>query len=269
MGKDLVALLAGEGTLPLRVLEGMKEEGKKVLLLAVKDSTSPFLPSRADSFVWLYPTQLGKAIKICRKWGAEEIVFAGRVHHKKVYSLPWIRADWSAIKLWLSLPDKRADTMLKAIADLFIKKGIFVAPLTRYLKPYIARCNTRQLTAAEEADMRLGFTMAKELGRLDIGQTVAVKKGAIVAVEAMEGTDACIERAASLAGEGLVIVKLAKPCQDMRFDLPVIGKNTIEKLIKHKARVLAVQADKTLVVDDEVYTLAKEHGIALIVLPEA
>lgn len=266
-----VALLAGEGALPLRVLEGMKKEGHRVLLLAVMGDAHPLLEKEADKCFWLYPTQIGKAIRICQKWSAQEIVFAGRVHHKKVYNLPWLKADLSAIKLWLSLKDKRADTMLKALCDLFQKKGIHVNSLARYLKSYIVKNEppSRALTESEEADVRLGLEMARELGRLDIGQTVVVKKGAIVAVEAMEGTDSCIERAAHLAGEGIVVVKLAKPGQDMRFDLPVIGKNTIEKLIKLKAKVLALQAEKTIVIDDEVYLLAKEHGIALVILSEA
>ncbi len=266
-----VALLAGEGMLPQRVLEGMKKEGHKVLLLAVKGDTDPSLLQSADSFSWLYPTQLGKAIKLCQKWGVQEIVFAGRVHHKKIYNLPWLRADWQSIKLWLSFKDRRADTMLKGVCDLFGKKGIAVAPLKKYLGPYIVRQDvpSRQLTPQEKEDVLLGVRMAKELGRLDIGQTVAVKKGAIVAVEAMEGTDACIERAALLAGRDLVIVKMAKPHQDERFDLPVIGRNTIDKLIKVKAKVLALQGGSTIVVDPEVYAIIAQHSIALVLLEEA
>ncbi len=266
-----IALLAGEGLLPKRVLEGIKKEGFKVLLLAIKGDADPSLADSADNFYWLYPTQLGKAIKICQKWGVREIVFAGRVHHKKIYNLPWLHADWQTIKLWFSFKDKRADTMLKALCDIFRKKGIIVAPLKKYLGSYVVRQDvpSRSLTSQEREDVLLGVQMAKELGRLDIGQTVAVKKGAIVALEAMEGTDACIERAAELAGPGLVIIKMAKPQQDERFDLPVIGRNTLEKLIKVRATVLVLQGGKTIIIDPEVYAIIAQHSIALVVLEEA
>lgn len=265
----IVALLAGEGVLPLRVLEGIKASGARVLLLGVKGSCSQELVEKADHAQMLYPTELGKALRLCQKFGVEEIVFAGRIHHKRIYNLPWIRADFAAIKLWYSLQDKRADTMIKAVCAFFEKAAIKVAPLTRYLTSYLAKeGSTRGLSAEEEADVRLGVMAARGLGALDVGQTAIVKKGAVVALEAMEGTDACIERAAVLAGEGIVVVKMAKPSQDMRFDLPVIGKNTMEKLIKAKARVLAVESGKTVIVDREVQEMARRHGIALVILAE-
>lgn len=263
----IVALLAGEGALPLRVLEGIKAAGAQVLLLGVKGSCSHELVDQADYAEMLYPTELGKALRLCQKFGVEEIVFAGRIQHKKIYNLPWIRADFTTIKLWYSLKDKRADTMIRAVCDFFEKAAIKVAPLTKYLTSYLAKeGSTRKLSAAEEADVQLGVLAARGLGALDVGQTAIVKKGAVVALEAMEGTDACIERAAALAGEGLVVVKMAKPSQDMRFDLPVIGKNTMEKLIKVKARVLAVESSKTVIVDKETQEMAQKHGIALVVL---
>lgn len=266
-----IALLAGEGHLPLRVLEGIKACGERVVLLGIQDCCPEELIPYADVHYNLYPTELGRALKLCKKEGVKEIVFAGRFHHKNIYNMPWFKADFQAIKLWLSLKDKRADSMLKALAAVFEKAGIHVAALPRFLQPYLAPAGSlgnRALSPQEHYDVQLGFKVAKELGRLDVGQTVVIKKGAVIAVEAMEGTDCCIQRAADLVGEGLVVVKVAKPAQDLRFDLPIIGKNTIEKMIRVKGAVLAVQSYKTVIIDPEIVVTANKNGIALIAQAE-
>lgn len=263
----MIALIAGEGSMPSRVIEGIHAAGQKVLLLAIEGCTEKELEKSADQTVWLHVTQLGKAIKTCLGYQVKEVVMAGRIHHKEIFKISLFRLDWKAFRLWLSLKDRRADTLLRGIADVFQKSGITLLSVLPFLKKYVAKEGKLTHKAPSPAlwkEIEFGSEIAKEIGRLDIGQTVVVKNLSVVAVEAMEGTDQCIERAASLAGEGIVVVKMAKPSQDERFDLPVIGKNTIEKLIKCKAAALAVQREKTLILDPEVISFANNAGFIIV-----
>ncbi len=262
-----VALIAGEGKLPHLVIDRVHAEGGKVCLLALRAITAPELVLRADEVVWLSLTQLGKAIRICQKRQITQLVMAGRVRHSNIFSLSTLRMGWTALRLWWNLPDRRADTILGAIGDLFACKGITLLPSSRFLGAHLAPegiLTVRTPTSTQQQDMDLGIRLAKELGRLDIGQTVVVKQGSIVALEALEGTDKCLERAGALAGSGCVVVKMAKPNQDLRFDLPVIGRNTLSRLIDMQASVLVIEAGKTLMVDEEFLALADEAGLAVV-----
>ncbi len=259
-----IALFAGEGKLPELIAEQLRADGCKVLVISLERTDLP-----AEKTVCLEPVQVGRAIALCREFGAHGILFAGRILHSRIYRLSWWKVDWQTLRIWLTLPDKRADTILSAIANAFTKKGIPVLPLPRFLRKYMAQEGLLAgpcLSGGQQGDVELGWRVAKGLGALDVGQTVAVKKGAVVAVEAMEGTDQCIERAGQLAGEGLVVVKVAKPNQDERFDMPVVGMNTIEKLIKARASVLAIQAAKTVLLDPEALKRADEAGITVVAL---
>lgn len=248
------------------VLQGIREAGKSSLAIAIRGITSPQVAATADQVQWVHLTQMGKVLRLCRRHGAQELVMAGRVHHSRIYRLPWWRIDWTTLRTYFGLSDRRADTILGAIVRVFERRGIQVAPAERYLGRWLAREGQLTPHTPPWDEIRFGVRLAKELGRLDIGQTVVVKRRAVVAVEAMEGTDSCIERAAQLAGEGCVVVKMAKPRQDMRFDVPVVGATTMKKLIAGKVSALAVEADRTLLLDPECLEQASRAGIAVVAL---
>lgn len=268
---ELVALLGGEGKMPRLIIDGIHAEGLRVFLLAIKDVTSPSLAKHADETVWLHITQLGKAIKECKKRRIKEITMAGRVRHSTVFSLSLLRMDLTAIKTWWQMTDWRADTILKSIAAAFAKKGITLINSVRYLRPYLAHRGVlthRRPPSNCLKDIDFGIQIAKEIGRLDIGQTVVVKNRSIVAIEAMEGTDQCLERAGKIAGTGCIVIKMPKPNQDMRFDVPIVGVNTIEKLAKIGATALVIESDRTLIIDKHTISAADQMGIAIISLPK-
>ncbi|MDF2578150.1 MAG: hypothetical protein K0S74_1634 [Chlamydiales bacterium] len=265
-----IAVLAGEGKMPLLTLQELCASGKDPFLISIKNITSPDLFVFVSEHVELYLTQLGKAIKECRKREITQLILVGRVHHKSIFDLSLLHMDWTTIKLWLGLKDKRADTILKEIAETFEKNGIHVLNSIEYLKKYLAKegvLTQKQPTEAILTDIALGWKLALKLGELDIGQTVIIKKQSVVAIEAMEGTDQCIERAGQIAREGCVMVKTAKPQQDFRFDVPVIGLNTIQKLVKIKAAAVAIEAEKTLILDPEAIDYANQHGLVIIAMP--
>ncbi|MGM0440096.1 MAG: LpxI family protein [Chlamydiota bacterium] len=267
MVSETIAVIGGEGMMPRLVIDELHKAGKKTFLIAVKGCTPKDLENHSDETLWLYLTQLGKAIKACTQRGIEEVIMAGRVGHTAIFGLSILRMDFTALKLWFSLPDKRTDTILKAIAEAFENKGLMVANSVKYLQDYMAKkgvLTKKKPSKQHMRDITLGVEVAREMGNLDVGQTVVVKNGSIVAVEAMEGTDQCIQRAGDIAGEGCVVVKMAKPQQDMRFDVPTIGKNTLEKLNKIKGAALAIEANKTLVIDGDALDYANEQGLAVV-----
>jgi DUF1009 family protein len=257
-----VAVVAGEGALAPLVVRGIGEAGKSSIVIGIQGFTSDQL----DVAEWVHLTQIGRVLRLCRQHGVKELVMAGRVHHRSVYKLPWWRTDWTTLRTYLGLQDLRADSILGAIARLFEKQGIEVAPAERYLGRWLAREGQLTPHTPPWEEIAFGVRLAKELGRLDIGQTVVVKRRAVVALEAMEGTDGCIERASQLAGDGCVVVKMAKPHQDMRFDVPVIGATTVKKLLAAKVKALAVEADRTLLLDPEWLEQASQAGIAVVAL---
>ncbi len=262
-----VALIAGQGVMPVKVIEELQAKGRKVLLLGIKGVTPQNLTEKADKVVWGNITRLGKARSVCQRFGVKEIVMAGLIKHNKVFSLSFFNMDLVTVKFFWSLPDLRANTICSNIIKVFQRKGILFLPTNQILKRYLAPGGvlTRKKPSKKVLEnIQFGLKLAKELGRLDIGQCVVIKNKSVVAVEAMEGTDQCLQRAGDIAGSECVVVKLSKPKQDMRFDVPVIGKNTIEKLIKIKASAIAIEADKTLIIDDEVIEVANQHGIVIM-----
>lgn len=262
-----VALIAGEGKMPLRLIEEIHRQNKKVFLLGIKGVTPKELENLVDQARWAHITQIGKARRICQENHIKEAVMAGLVRHKSIFKLPFWLSDWVTLKAFLNLKDLRTNTICDKVIELFEEKGIEFVSTTKLLKNFLAPLgflSTKRPTSSQKQDIEFGIQLAKELGRLDIGQTVVVKNKSVVALEAMEGTDQCLQRAGDIAGPGCVVVKLPKPNQDQRYDVPVIGINTIEKLVKIKASVLAVAAHQTLVIDSEVKDLATRNNIVLL-----
>jgi len=275
---DTLGVIAGAGRFPFMVAEGAKRAGLRVAVLGLREIADPEIAKLADEFHWVAPLRLGAWIKTLRLCGAGRAVMAGYVRKPDMYHRFGILSflpDWLFIKLWfLDIPDKRNDTVLKAVADLLARHGIVLEDVTAYCPEAVAPEGTlgsRTLSQSQRRDLEFGWAIAKEMGRLDIGQSIAVKNTEIIAVEAIEGTDRMIERAGGLCKSGgWMMVKTAKPGQDMRFDVPTVGPQTIENLHRHGASALAIEAGKTVIVDlPQTLALAEDCGIALVAVGDS
>ncbi len=269
--KEIIGIIGGEGELPVLARSGVIERGSDPYLFSIAGITPAHLDDlfNVDRKSQLGLFQLGKLVRICKKKGIKKILFIGRIQHKSLYSLKWWKADFNTLRLLLSLSDWRADTVLGSIANYLGKQGILVESSVYYLKDYLAPegvLSGIQPTKDQWEDIIFGFGIAKELSRVDAGQTVLVKKKVIVALEGMEGTDKCIERAGKLAGSGCVLIKVAKPSQDERFDVPVIGMRTLEKMKLAAVSTVAIEAHKTLVIEPHIYKYAKDNKIAIVAI---
>ena len=266
-----LGLIAGNGRFPFLVLEAARAQGHEVTVVAAKEETFPELEHLADrlgcAVHWISLGQLGTCIKVLRTAGVTHAVMAGQVKHNKIFS-GGIMPDLTFIKVLSQLATKNTDGLIGAVANVLHDNGIDLINSTALLEPLLAGAGVlsrRTLTADEQRDVEFGYTMADTIAGLDIGQTVAVKDRAVVAVEAMEGTDAVIARAGELAGPGVSIVKVAKPKQDMRFDVPVVGVATIEAMKKAGATALSVDAGQALMIDGPaIVTAADAAGIAIV-----
>jgi DUF1009 family protein len=278
-----LGLIAGNGRFPFLLLDAARAHGAEVVVAAIKEETEPEMDARAaaDPGVrvhWLSLGELSRLIETFRQAGVTQAVMAGQVKHKQIFSS--IRPDWRLAKVLLNLRTRNTDMLLGAVAKVLSDEGIELISSTAYLEPLLARpgvLTARAPNAEEQQDLAYGRAVAGALASYDIGQTVVVAGQACVAVEAMEGTDATIERAGAilqtLAAEGeastlerrLSVVKVAKPRQDMRFDVPVIGPRTIETMRLAGATCLSLEAGRTLIFDqDTVYLLADAAGIAIV-----
>jgi UDP-2,3-diacylglucosamine hydrolase len=260
-------LIAGNGKFPFLVLEAARSQGIDMVVAAIKEETFPDIERYAKTVHWMSLGQLGKLIKTFKNEGVNQAVMAGQVKHKQIFSS--IVPDLKMIQLLASLAVKNTDSLIGAVAAVLEHEGIHLMDSTLFLRPLLPDPGllTRRAPSDEEKrDLEYGYKLARDLGRLDIGQTVAVTDGACIAVEAMEGTDAVMERAASLVnGRPLRVVKLAKPNQDLRFDVPVVGLATIELMARLKVSALAIEARKTLMIDREkLLREADGRGIAII-----
>jgi UDP-2,3-diacylglucosamine hydrolase len=260
-------LIAGNGKFPFLVLEAARSQGIDMVVAAIKEETFPEIEQHASTVHWMSLGQLGKLIKTFKSEGVNHAVMAGQVKHKQIFSS--IIPDFKMIQLLASLAVKNTDSLIGAVARLLEDEGIHLLDSTLFLKPLLPDpgvLTKRPPTDEEKRDLDYGYKLARELGRLDVGQSVAVTDGACVAVEAMEGTDAVIERAASLVnGRPLRVVKLAKPNQDLRFDVPVIGLATIQQMVRLNVSALAIEARKTLMIDREkLLQDADTNGIAIV-----
>jgi len=262
----VVGLIAGNGQFPILFARSARRSGAKVVAIAHHGETDPALQAEVDELVWVYIGQLGHSADLLRERGVSEAAMVGGIGKLKAFRNA--RPDLRTLKMAAKLRHFNDDNLLKGIAELFEKEGVRIIPSTEFLQEVLAPSGpmTRERPSEEEeSDVRLGREVAEAIGRADVGQTVVVHRGHVVAVEAAEGTDACIRRAAELAGPGIVVVKRCKPQQDRRFDLPAVGPRTIETLASVKGRVLAVDAGRTVVIDGErLVKLADEAGIAVV-----
>ena len=267
--QNTLAVIAGAGKFPVLVIEGAKQHGLRVVVLGLKEIADESLANIADEFHWVAPLRLSVWLKYLKQVGATQAVMAGYVQKKKMFRRFGILSflpDIRFLKLWFNLPDKRNDTVLTAVANVLSQHGVELQDVTKYCPSVLVPqgvLGAESLNNALKRDVQFAWNIAKEMGRLDIGQSIAVKNGEIIAVEATEGTDMMIERAGQLCKNGgWTLIKVAKPNQDMRFDVPTIGINTIENLKRNNAGALIVEAGKTVIVDmQEVISLANQYGI--------
>jgi DUF1009 family protein len=266
-----IGIIAGNGRFPFLVLEAARAAGHPVTVIALKEEAFPDLAAAAArppqaAVHWISLGQLGKCISLLKEAGVTEAVMAGQVKHTKLFTD--IRPDLTALGLLTRLTSRNTDAIIAAVADLLLDHGIRLLDSTAFLGPLLAReglLTKRAPSREEETDLTFGYGVADAIAGLDIGQTIAVKSAAVVAVEAMEGTDAVIARAGQLAGRGVRIIKVAKPKQDMRFDVPVVGVSTIEAMKAAGATLLSVDARKTLMIDGEaIIRAADEAEIAIV-----
>jgi DUF1009 family protein len=259
-------LIAGNGDFPFLVLEGARSRGIEMAVIAIREEASPALERAAKRFHWISLGELGRGIDLLHQEGVKRAVMAGQVKHNKIFSS--IRPDWRLAKVLLSLSTKNTDSLIGAVARVLEDEGIELVDSTKFLGPLLpveGVLTKRAPDEAEAADIEYGRRIAAQIAGLDLGQTVVVRDRACVAIEAMEGTDETIERAARIAGgQRLVVVKVSKPGQDMRFDVPVIGLQTIEVMRRAKATALGIDAGRTLLFDrDGLVRAADEGGIAI------
>lgn len=262
-----LGIIAGCGGLPFATAREARLSGAgRLVAVAFPGQTSPGLEAMVDEFHWVRLGQLGKLIRTLRGAGVREAVMVGGLDPKSVISVHAL--DLRMLALAARVPDRRPDTVLRAIAGEMEKEGITLLNSTTYLTSCLAARGVMTRTAPGEAvrgEIEFGAGIARELARLDIGQTVVVRKKAVVAVEAMEGTDATLRRAAALCPEGMVVVKVSRPEQDMRFDVPVVGETTVGLLLGAGASALAVEAGRTIILDrDEVLKRADAAGLVIV-----
>lgn len=273
---ETIGILAGWGRFPVAVAEAIRRRGGRTAILTIRDHADAALEPLADVAGAVGVAEIGHAVHFFRRHGVRRVTMAGKIHKTKLFARgAWLKhlPDWTGITtFWPHFVshrrDNRDDTLLGAIADAFDARDIAICPATDFAPELLAEEGLlagRSLSTRLEADVAFGWKLAKELGRLDIGQTVVVKNQAPLALEAIEGTDECIRRAGHLCPSGgMTVVKVAKPQQDLRFDMPTIGIGTLESLRAAGASVLAVEAGRTILVDrEQLAAFASAHGITI------
>ena len=263
----IIGLIAGNRQFPFLFARAARDQGYTIIAAGVVGDTSPFLYFFVDKFQYFKVGELKRLFEYFRQAQVKEVIMAGQVNQDNLFN-PAVKLDEEFQALSDALRDRKADTIFSAVADRLEKEGMSLLDSTFLLKKYLAPRGTltkRGPTTSELKDIDFGLTIARMMGGIDIGQTVVVKERAIVAIEAMEGTDHAIQRGGVIARAGAVVVKTSKPAQDNRFDVPVIGPRTIETMIKVKAACLAIEAGKTLIIDREkTVQLANKAGICLL-----
>jgi DUF1009 family protein len=262
---EKIGLIAGKGQFPLIFAEAARTRGYEVVAVAHRGETDPALAARVHRLEWIYVGQLGKIIRIFKEAGVRQAVMAGGISRGRLFR--HFRPDLKALNLVRRVGAGQDDRLLRGVAAELEREGITVAPSTLFLEDLLVPpgpLSQRRPTPEELQDIELGLAVAKEIGRLDLGQCVVVRRQIVVAVEAIEGTDETIRRGGRLAGPGAVVVKVSKPHQDLRFDVPAVGRETIQAMGEVQARVLAVEAGKTLIFDRaEMLKLADQADIAV------
>lgn len=268
-----LGLIAGGGSFPFMVASGAKRAGCRVVVLGIRGHAHPDLRNVADVFKWICIARLGSWVRTLTRQGVNRCILAGSVNKSDMYGrFRFLRTvpDLTALRLWfLKVSDKRTDTLLCALGDHMAGKGITLENSVQYCRDHLAPegvlTNLRP-HRDQIADMEFGWPIAKEIGRLDIGQSIAVKEKDVIAVEGIEGTDRMIERAGQLCRRGgWTLIKVAKPNQDMRFDVPTVGPTTIENMHRHGSGMLVIEAGKTLIIDrEQVLAAARRYGIVVV-----
>lgn len=259
-------LIAGNGSFPFLVVEGAKRQGASLAVVAIKEETDPKIEEIAEKVIWVGIGQLGKMISFFKTEGVTKAMMAGQVRHVQIFSgaLPDVRM----FKMLWSLSHRNTDALIGGVAEELAKDGIELMDSTFFIKDHLAQegvLTTRKPDETETGNIEYGLGIAHGIAGMDLGQTIVVRAKACVAIEAMEGTDATIRRAGELAKGKLTVVKVAKPDQDMRFDVPVIGVPTIETMIDAGATCISVTAAKTLIFDkEEMLELANKNKIAVV-----
>jgi DUF1009 family protein len=267
--KEKYGLIAGNGQFPFMVLQSARQQSIEMVVAAIKEETFAEIDSCGYPVHWLGLGELGKLIRVFQKAGVRKAIMAGQVKHAQIFgsSLP----DFAMIRMLAGLKHKNTDSLIGGVARVLEESGISLVDSTALLKPHLAVegiFTKRGLNASEQADVDYGRKIAYRIALMDIGQTIVVRDRAVVAVEAMEGTDAVIRRAAKLVhNKNLTVIKVSKPKQDMRFDIPVIGLSTLKNMIASGATALVIDAQRTIVFDrEELVRSADKHNIAVVAL---
>jgi UDP-2,3-diacylglucosamine hydrolase len=263
---ETLGIIAGNGVYPRLLADAARRAGiKKIVAAAFNDETDDRLAAKVDAVHWMRVGQLGKLISSFRAAGVANAMMAGQIAPKNLFDL---RPDWKTLLLLARLKRRNAESIFAAIGDELARAGITLLPATSFLEDCLAPAGIiagRKLTRREEDDVVLGFEIAREVSRLDIGQTVIVKNGTVLAVEGFEGTNETIKRGGALGGKNAIMVKVAKPDQDMRFDVPVIGVATVDVAAEAHLRVIAIEAGRTLLLEKEALVEAATRGNISIV----
>jgi DUF1009 family protein len=264
----VLGIIAGFGRLPVEVAKAVRGRYDRVIAVGVLDSVDAELSHVVDAYHAVNVGQLAALLETLKQEHVSQVILIGKVSKDLLFQ--GIRMDDRMKALLAGLPNHNDDTLMLAFVRELLSDGMQVLDQTEYIRALLAAegvLTARRPTEMEWQDIEFGFSMVREIGRLDIGQTIVVKNRAVLAVEAIEGTDAAIRRGGQLGKEGAVVVKAAKPRQDIRFDMPAVGPQTLQSMIEANAKVLAVEAEKTLLVDREkIVDMADEHGIAIVAI---
>lgn len=260
---DSIGIICGGTDLAEITIKSIKSKGLKPVIVCIENEADERLSTLFNDVHWLQVGNIGKAIEIFKSEGIDHCLMIGRVDHRRIFEN--INFDKELYKIYTALKDRRANTLLEALIDVFRESGLKFIDTTEFLRDYLAPEGVLGKISPDEklrSDVSFGWQLAKKIGELDIGQSVIVKDKAVVAVEAIEGTDELIDRSRTLCPNGAVLVKAAKPRQDKRFDMPVVGPRTMQKLANVKAAALAIEAGATIVIDiQEMVRIADENGI--------
>ena len=275
-----IGLLAGWGKFPFAVAEALRDAGHRVAGVGIHDHADPALAELCDHFDWIGIGGIGKAIRHFRSWGVQQATMAGKVHKVLLYQPGWWlrhRPDWKTIRafspqLFFGSGDRKDDTLLRTVVNAFARDGIQFEPATDFAPELLVDAGQvagMRLVRKQQGDIEFGWKIAKSMGGLDIGQSICIKDQTVIAVEAIEGTDECIRRAGHLCQGGFTVVKVAKPRQDMRFDVPTVGLQTLETMTAAGGEVLAIEADRTIVLDQQEFRAeAKQRNISVVALAD-
>ncbi len=276
-----IALLAGWGTYPQAVAEALRKQNRHIVGIGILDHADPQLAEYCEEFDWIGIGGIGKAMRLCKRWGARQAIMAGKVHKVMYYQPRWWlkhRPDWKCIKafypqLFMGSSDRKDDTLLMTLVNAFAAEGIAFQSVTDFAPELLVSPGHlvgKPLTVKQQKDVEFGWQIAKAIGGLDIGQCVCIKDQTVIAVEAIEGTDECIRRAGQLCtAGGMTIVKVAKPSQDMRFDVPTVGLKTLESIAAAGGKILAIEAGKTILLNEsEFLNAARRLNLSVVAREE-